>query len=184
MSFTPNVITTTKNFLENKYRKKGYLNAKVVVSTSEVVDTIQKKRVNMMVNIDKGEKIKIKKINFIGAEKVKSKKLRAAMKNTKQRNPIRIFKRSKYIEADYKDDLSSVIDAYKERGYRDARVVSDTIVKNDDKTISLNINVEEGEKNADTWTWPLKSFLLFWVINRMACVLLVNEIRLLCVRIG
>ena len=143
---TENLITTTKNFLENKYRKKGFLNSNVTITTSEVVDTIQKKRVNMQVNIDKGNKIKIKKINFIGAEKLSSKKLRKAMKNTKQKNPIRVLKRSKYIEADFKDDLSKVVDAYKERGYRDARIISDSIIKNDDNTISLNIKVEEGEK--------------------------------------
>ncbi|MBT8274035.1 MAG: BamA/TamA family outer membrane protein [Bacteroidia bacterium] len=143
---TENLITTTKNFLENKYRKKGNLNAKVTITTTEVVDTLQKNRVDMVVNIDKGNKIKVKRINFIGSEKIKAKKLRKSMKNTKQKNPIRVLKRSKYIEADYKEDLVSVIDTYKENGYRDARIISDTIIKNDDNTISLNIQVEEGEK--------------------------------------
>lgn len=143
---TENLITTTKNYLESKYRKKGFLNSKVTISTVEVVDSIQKKRVNMFVNIDKGEKIKVKEINFIGAEKLKPKKLRKAMKNTKKRNPIRVFKRSKFIEADYKDDLASVVDKYKENGYRDARIIKDSIIKNDDNTISLNIEVEEGDK--------------------------------------
>ena len=50
------------------------------------------------------------------------------MKNTKQKNPIRILKRSKYIEEDYKEDLVSVIDKYKENGYRDARVISDSLL--------------------------------------------------------
>ena len=59
---------------------------------------------------------------------------------------IRILKRSKYIEADYQEDLTSLIDTYKENGYRDARVVSDSIIKNDDNTISLVLNLEEGEK--------------------------------------
>ncbi|MBT8267200.1 MAG: outer membrane protein assembly factor BamA [Bacteroidia bacterium] len=143
---TENLITTTKNYLENTYRKKGFLNAKVNISTAEVVDTIQKKRVNMLMTIDKGNKIKVKKINFVGAEKVNAKKLRKSMKNTKQKNPIRVFKRSKYIDADYKEDLVSVIDKYKENGYRDARIISDSIIKNNDNTISLNIKVEEGEK--------------------------------------
>jgi len=49
------------------------------------------------------------------------------MKNTKQKTYLRIFKRSKYIEADYTEDLQSIIDKYKEKGYRDARIVSDTL---------------------------------------------------------
>ncbi len=143
---TENLITTTKNYLENKYRKEGFLNSKVNISTSEVVDSIQKTRVNMVVNIDKGNKIKVKDIVFNGNEVLKGKKLRKAMKNTKKKNPIRILKRSKYIEADFKEDLESVIDKYKEKGYRDARILYDTIVINNDNTITLNINVEEGEK--------------------------------------
>ena len=143
---TENLITTTKNYLENKYRKKGFLNTKVTINTSEVTDSIKKRRVDMLLDVDKGEKIKIKKINFSGNEKISSKRLRKAMKNTKQKNPIRILKRSKYIEADYKEDLTGVIDFYKERGYRDARILSESFVKNNDNTITLNINVEEGEK--------------------------------------
>ena len=143
---TENLITTAKNYLESSYRKNGFLNAKVIITTSEVVDSVQKTRVNMKLNIDKGEKIKIKDIVFNGSDKISEKRLRKAMKNTKKKNPIRILKRSKYIEADYKEDLVNLIDKYKENGYRDARVISDSIIKNDDNTISLNIKVEEGEK--------------------------------------
>ncbi|MBN4085437.1 BamA/TamA family outer membrane protein, partial [Flavobacteriaceae bacterium AH-315-B10] len=143
---TENLITTTKNYLESKYRKKGFLNAKVNITTTKVIDSVQKSRVDMLLNINKGDKIKVKDIVFNGAEKLKSKKLRKTMKNTKKKNPIRILKRSKYIEADYKEDLVSLIDKYKENGYRDARIISDSIIKNDDNTISLSINLEEGEK--------------------------------------
>ena len=143
---TENLITTTKNYLESKYRKKGYLNTKVNITMTEVIDSVQKSRVDMVLNINKGNKIKVKDIVFEGAEKFKRKKLRKAMKNTKKKNPIRVLKRSKFIEADYKEDLVSLIDKYKENGYRDARVISDSIIKNDDNTISINIKLEEGEK--------------------------------------
>ncbi len=143
---TENLITTTKNYLENSYKKKGFLNSKVIITTSEIKDSIKKSRVNMKLRIDKGNKIKIKKIVFNGSEKLSNKKLRKAMKNTKKKNPIRLLKRSKYIEADYKEDLASIIDKYKESGYRDARIISDSIIKNNDNTISLNIKIEEGEK--------------------------------------
>ena len=144
---TENLITTTRNYLTNKYKKEGFLNSKVTVNTSEIVnDSIEKSKVNMLVYIDKGEKVKIDKIVFNGNDKLSDKKLKKAMKNTKQKNPIRILKRSKYIRDDFKEDLVSVIDKYKENGYRDARIISDTIIKKDDKTITLNINVEEGEQ--------------------------------------
>jgi len=143
---TENLITTTKNYLENKYRKLGFLNAKTTVSTTKVVDSVKKSRVDMLVRIDRGQKIKVKTITFDGTGKLSAKQLRKSMKNTKQKNIFRVLKRSKYIEADYKEDLQSVVDKYKEKGYRDARILSDTLTVSNDNTISLKINVEEGEK--------------------------------------
>jgi len=143
---TENLITTSRNYLIDKYKKEGYYNTSVIINTTEVTDSIEKRRVNMTVDIDKGEKIKVKEITFNGNEQISDKKLRKSMKNTKQKNPIRILKRSKYVKADYKTDLVSVVDKFKENGYRDARIISDSIIKNNDRTISIVINVEEGEK--------------------------------------
>ncbi len=140
-----NLITTTKNYIENKYRKEGFFNTKVTISTK--VDTTVINEVKMLVNIDKGDKIKIKEIVFNGNEKFTDSKLRGFMKNTKQINRFRILKGSKYIKDKYKEDLISVVDKYKEKGYRDARIVSDSVSFNKDKNnLSVKINVEEGRK--------------------------------------
>lgn len=143
---TENLITTTKNYIQNKNRKAGFLNTKVTINTVEVQDSIEKARVNMLLYVDRGEKVKIKDITFEGNNVLSDKKLRKAMKNTKRKNPIRILKRSKFVEADYKEDLESVINKYKSIGYRDARVVADTMTVIDKKNIALNIKIEEGEK--------------------------------------
>jgi len=143
---TENLITTTKNYLTNKYKKEGFYNTKVTVTTTPVMDSIEKSRVNMLVNIEKNDKVKIKEIDFVGNEKLSDKKLRKAMKHTKQRNFLRFLKRSKYVKDNYKEDLVSVIDKYKENGYRDARVISDSIYTNEDGTLSIAIKIEEGEK--------------------------------------
>jgi outer membrane protein insertion porin family len=143
---TENLITTTKNFLVKKYKKEGFLNSKVLINTIEVKDSIETARVNMVLNIDKGEKVKIKEIVFNNNDVLNDKKLRKSMKSTKKINRLRLLKRSKFIDSAYQADLGHVIDTYKENGYRDARIISDSIIFNDDKTISLNIDVLEGEK--------------------------------------
>ncbi len=143
---TENLITNAKTFLEDKYRKRGYLNAKVNIKTADVIDSLEIRRVNMDVNIDKGRLIKIKDITLNGNEKFTKKKLRKLLRKTKKRNFIRFYKRSKYIESNFKEDLAKVINKYKEKGYRDARILSDSLIKNSDNTISLNINLAEGEK--------------------------------------
>lgn len=143
---TENLITTTRNYLKKKYLKEGYLNSDIKVNTISKKDSTGKTLVKMVVDIDKGEKVKISKINFEGNEKLSDAKLRKAMKKTKQKNFFRFYKRSKFIEEDYKTDLKAVIDKYKENGYRDARVVNDTLVKKDGNDVVLNINVEEGNR--------------------------------------
>ncbi|WKL42850.1 MULTISPECIES: outer membrane protein assembly factor [unclassified Flavobacterium] len=140
-----NLITTTKNYIENKYKKDGFYNTKVNINT--VKDTSTVNSVNMLVTIDKGEKVKIQKIDFVGNTKMSDKALRKAMKDTKQKNPIRILKASKFIKDKYKTDLEKVISAYKEKGYRDARILSDSVTFDKEKNaLSIKINVEEGNK--------------------------------------
>ena len=140
-----NLITTTKNYIENKYKKDGYYNTKVNINI--VKDTATINQVNMLVSIDKGDKVKIQKIDFIGNTKLSDKTLSKAMKDTKQKNIFRVLKASKFIKEKYKADLEKVIAAYKEKGYRDARIVSDSVVYNKEiNALNIKINVEEGNK--------------------------------------
>ncbi|HEY0046404.1 MAG TPA: outer membrane protein assembly factor BamA [Flavobacterium sp.] len=139
-----NLITTTTNYIENQYRKDGYYNAKVAINT--IADTTANE-VKMVVNIDRGKKIKISDIDFHGNERFSDSKLRKAMKNTKQQNFVRILKASKFVREKYKEDLVAVIDKYKEKGYRDARIISDSVVFNKKKNkLAITINLEEGRK--------------------------------------
>lgn len=139
-----NLVTNTKNYIENKFKKDGYFNSKVTINT--LADSTNTK-VDMVVFIDKGKKVKISKINFVGNEKLTDKKLKKAFKNTKEKKIYRIFKSSKFIKEKYKEDLNSLVTKYKEKGYRDARVVSESVVYNKEKNkIDIDVNLEEGRK--------------------------------------
>jgi len=59
---------------------------------------------------------------------------------------IRLFKSSKFIEDEYNNDKQLLIAKYNSMGYRDARILRDSISKNPDNTININIWVEEGPK--------------------------------------
>jgi outer membrane protein insertion porin family len=144
---TENLITTTKNYIENKYKKDGYLNTKVVLNTSPVTDTTGVNKVNVVVNIDRGEKVKIEEIEFTGNEQFSDARLKKSLKNTKEKNFLRFWKRSKFIEEEYEKDKVTLVNKYKEKGFRDARIVSDTLIKTGPETVALNIKVEEGKKH-------------------------------------
>ncbi|WP_115889428.1 outer membrane protein assembly factor BamA [Flavobacterium cutihirudinis] len=140
-----NLITTTKNYIENKYKKEGYYNTKVTITNTP--DTLAGNQVNMLVRIDKGDKVKISSIDFTGNKQLTDTQLRGAMKDTKQKNVLRVLKASKFIPEKYKTDLEKVIAAYKEKGYRDARIISDSVTYNKDKNmLAIKINLEEGNK--------------------------------------
>ena len=141
---TESLIANTKNYLQNKYKKQGYLNAKVNIATA--ADTSGTNVQNMVINVSKGDKVKIRSIVFEGNEKLSDKRLRKSLKKTKKKKFYRFWKKSKYIAEDYKEDLSNLVDTYAERGYRDARIISDTFVKVNENNIDLTIKVEEGNK--------------------------------------
>ena len=139
-------LTNTKNYIINKYKKEGFLDTKVNLNT--IKDTIGANSYKMVVNIDKGQRIKIKEIDFNGNEVFKESKLRSKLKNTKIKNPIRFWKRSKYINNDFNDDLNGLIEFYKENGFRDARIIKDTLLRNNktSNSIALKLDIEEGKK--------------------------------------
>ncbi len=140
-----NLITTTKNYIENKYKKDGFYQAKVNINV--INDTTNINSVKMLIAIDKGKKIKVRQIAFNGNQKFSNAKLHKIMSNTKEKNVLRIFKKSKYIKEKYKEDLVKIVEKYKEKGYRDARIVSDSVAYNKaSNQIDIKINLEEGRK--------------------------------------
>ena len=141
---TQSLIANTKNYLENKYQKQGFLNARVTIATK--ADTSETNAQDMVINVNKGNRVKVRDIVFEGNEKISSSKLRRSMKNTKEKKFGRFWKKSKYIEEDYQEDLKSLIDAYAESGYRDARILSDSIHRVNDNKIDIYFKVEEGDR--------------------------------------
>ena len=143
---TENLITKTKYYIENKYKKEGYLNSKVTILTRPTTDTTETQRVDMLVNVELSDRVKIEDIEFIGNEQISDAKLRKQMKNTKQKNFIRFWKRSKYISDNYAEDKVAIVDKYKEKGFRDARIVADTLIHSGEDLITLKLSLEEGDK--------------------------------------
>jgi len=141
---TDNLLVTTRNYFTKKYTDKGFLKTKVNLNTRK--DSSDVNVVNMSVFIDKGSKIKINAINFTGNKTLSDKTLRKAMSNTKKKFLGRFWKGSKYIEEEYQEDLESILDKYSREGFRDARILSEGISWNENNTIDVNIELEEGKQ--------------------------------------
>ena len=137
-------LTNTKNYILNKFKNEGYLNTKINIRNIE--DSTKVNTLNLLINIDKGERVKIRDINFRGNEKFKEKSLLAKLKNVKEKKFYRFWKKSKYIPDEFTEDKENLIDFFKEKGYRDARILNDTVIINKDNTLTINFEVEEGNR--------------------------------------
>ncbi|MBI3503146.1 MAG: outer membrane protein assembly factor BamA [Bacteroidetes bacterium] len=122
---TQNVLVNTKNRTLEHFRDKGYKNCTVIVSQEK--DKELANSVVLYISVNKGSKVKIGDVNFFGNENVSSGTLRRAMKDTKQKRWYAIFNSHTLLETKYEDDKQKVIDKYLSKGFRDAKITSDTI---------------------------------------------------------
>lgn len=140
---TDDVLNTIRRVVKGHFVDKGFLNTEVVIN--QVPDTVRVNMVRLEVDVRKNSKVKIEEILFTGNEVFPEKRLRRVMKNTKQRD-INIFKGSKLIAKDFTEDKDKLIEFYNKNGYRDARVLNDSISVFSEKRINLHITLEEGNK--------------------------------------
>ena len=180
---TDHLLTKTRRIIEDYYYDKGYLN--VNIDIEQTADTARESYIDMRINIDKGPKVRIGKINVFGNENMSEGQILAAMKETKQRghfDPLtplgplvvntvadvvtlkplkaitgveeyfydnyrpRIFKASRYLESNFKDDEQKIIEKYNAKGYRDAIIVRDSVYKIDDRNVGIDLVIDEGDK--------------------------------------
>lgn len=127
--------------IKEYYAEKGRLNAKVVVK--EYPDEQRPGSVRLEFDIDPKSKVKIQNIVFEGNTQIKSRKLRKKMEETKRKWTL--FKKSKYIQKEYKEDLKKIIAFYNKEGFKNASIVHDTVMKKG-KNLLIKIKVDEGNK--------------------------------------
>ena len=157
---TQNLIKNSVNKIRKFYTDKGYLN----VSVKHIVakDSTSANASILIFDINKYDKVKIKDIIVYGRKEIvntnksffnnkdtvyaiSNKRLKKRMKETKVKNKWRFFKVSKFINSNYEDDKNNIIEEYNNKGYRDAKIISDTTYLNEDNTITIEITLEEGE---------------------------------------
>ncbi len=139
---TENVKVNAREAIERFFIGKGYLDARVRVE--EVTDTMRTNAVLLVFNVNRGDRVKIKDITFTGNDNVNSGKLRRKLENTKKKG--RLFASSKFIRDDYEADKETIIQFYNTLGFRDARIVEDSIYRNDKGFLMVNIEIDEGQR--------------------------------------
>jgi outer membrane protein insertion porin family len=149
---TDALLSSTRTQVRKFYNNKGFLDTKVVIR--QVADSTLSNSVALKIDVDKGSKVRIYDISFTGDKAFKDSKLRKQFKKTKQRKPYKFLTPGKFQRAEYEEDKKKLVDFYNNEGYRDATIVSDTLVR-DDKGLALRLKVDAGPKyyfRNITWT--------------------------------
>ncbi len=139
---TDNVRASLVYALENHYIEKGYLNARVQIKTYPDEKTLNAVRLEFV--IDQRKKVKIQEINFFGNTQVKSKVLRKKLKDTHEKK--RLFKKSKLVRKTYEEDKRKIEAYYNTIGYRDARILRDSIHRDAKGQLIVDIYLNEGRR--------------------------------------
>ena len=142
--FSEYVEKTSADIIKRYYAEKGFLNCSVRAEVQR--DTVIKNAIRVNFDIDRGEKIRIKEINFIGNDHVKEYKLARAMKKTKSNKYYNFFHSKKFNEKEYLTDKKGALSAFNEAGYRDARLVRDSIYYVEPGKLGIDLEFEEGDR--------------------------------------
>ena len=157
---TQNLIQNSLQKISKYYVNKGFYNVQVGYVTN--IDSSVVNGKNLIFNINKGDKMKIKEIYIKGRKKIandkhsllnpndsvyalSNKKIKKSMKDTKVKNFWRFWKTSKFIDENWTNDKKNIIEKYNQIGYRDAQITHDTSYINDDNTITIEITINEGK---------------------------------------
>ena len=157
---TQNLIKNSLNKIEKFYIDKGFYN--VMVNHEIIADSVTVNSSILIFDINKNKKVKIKDILVKGRKQIVNNnksflnnkdtvyaisnyRLKKSMKETKVKNKWRFFKVSKFIKENYEEDKENIISEYNNKGYRDAKIVKDSVYVNNDNTVTIEIVLDEGE---------------------------------------
>ena len=153
MQLTPNIINRIRKRIKDYFDEKGFRNAEITLRQSD--DLANEGKAILDIIVDKNEKTKISEIVITGNENISDFDLKRAMKKTNEGFSLRqrpklsilkLFSTKKFVQDEYQNDLDNIIGRYNERGYRDAEIITDSVVQVDDKHVAIYITLEEGEK--------------------------------------
>jgi len=136
----PSDVERSKQVIQEFYGEKGYLRTEVDVKRSEN----DAGNVRLTFDVNRNEEMEVERIRFFGNETFDDGDLRGAMEETRENRWWRIWKGEKFKQNAYEEDLQKVIDYYRENGYYDAQIVSDSVYYMSEEGVAIDVTVQEG----------------------------------------
>lgn len=150
---TDALLSNTRTVIRKYFLEKGFMNARVNVVPRP--DSVLPNSVVLTFNVDKGERVRIKSIDFEGNEAVSDQKLRGKFKKTKEKHWYKLFTTSKFLKTGFEEDKRVLLDYYQGQGYRDAAITADSVYSVSSDRVAVKLKMDEGRKyyfRHITWT--------------------------------
>jgi outer membrane protein insertion porin family len=166
---TDAMLKNAKKSIEKFYIEKGFYN--VNVRMVQLADTLGSNTTSLRIIVDKNKRVKIRNIIFEKVDapveganvqiteknpyglQIHPQLLRKKMKKTKENR--RFLTGSKFLPKQYEEDKEKIIAFYNTKGFRNAKIVSDSVYKVAPNELEIRIRLEEDKKfyyRNITWT--------------------------------
>nr|MBC7613174.1 outer membrane protein assembly factor BamA [Pseudopedobacter sp.] len=139
-----NLKNNINSIIKKHFYEKGYLNTTIKITP--VKDTSDVNSQIVKVDVDKKSKVKVNAINIEGNKDFSDAKLKKYLKKTHERAFYKIFGSGKFLRDKYEEDKTTMITKMREKGYRDAEIISDSVYRHDDKSVNIGMKLHEGPK--------------------------------------
>ena len=139
-----NLKNVINSIITKHFSEKGFLNTTVKINPVQDTSDANSRIVNIIV--DKKSKVKVNAINFDGNKDFSDAKLNKLLKKTNPMAWYKLLGSGKFLKDKYEEDKESLVAKMREKGYRDAEIIKDSVYKFDDKSVNIDIKLNEGKK--------------------------------------
>lgn len=141
-SFIKAYLSKDIEIIKTLYSSLGYNFAKVEAKAKEIDDS----NIDLLIEINRGERTKISTINFLGNNKIRSKRLRDIIASEEAKFWKFISKNTNLSENIVNLDKRLLVNYYKSIGFYDIKVSSNIAKINQDGNANLIYTIDEGQR--------------------------------------
>ena len=141
---TPDMVNRAKIIIKRYFEDKGFKNAEVDIKQRE--DVTGNNKVLVDININKQSRIKVNKIYLTGVDEKQVGKVKRAMKKTRENSFLNLLRSKRFLPEKYEEDKDLMIQKLNAWGYRDALLLSDSVVQVDESHVDVYLNLYQGQK--------------------------------------
>lgn len=152
---SPQEINKLIKTIKKAYEEEGYLQAEVSSELIESTDSTAKGRMILKLTITEGNDARIREVQFFGNKFFEDGDLESELTDVHTTTWWKFWRTGKLEKKKYDDAKKKLVDFYKKNGFRDAELITDSIVFNGNKQdIILKLFVFEGPQyKIGTITW-------------------------------